>query len=174
MAVTIVATPAAANANSYCTLAEANTYHESHPYSSTWDAATDDEKNRALVTATRLLDEQYTWEGEAANDTQALQWPREAVLDHLQLSYIDEAVIPSRLKDATAEFARQVLAGNRMADSDVETQGISSFSAGSVSFSFREDVDASAYVTPVAVRNMIPTWWGHLRSGQMWLEVKRS
>ena len=47
MAATITATLSSATANSYVTLAEANTYFETVPDSSTWTNKTDDQKNRA-------------------------------------------------------------------------------------------------------------------------------
>ena len=56
MAATITATLSSATANSYVTLAEANTYFETVPDSSTWTNKTDDQKNRALIAATRWID----------------------------------------------------------------------------------------------------------------------
>ena len=56
MAATIDATLKGTSANSYVTLAEANTYFETVPDSSTWDNKTDDQKNRALISATRWID----------------------------------------------------------------------------------------------------------------------
>ena len=56
MAATINATIKDANANSYVTLAEANTYFETVPSSTQWDNKTDDKKNRALISATRWID----------------------------------------------------------------------------------------------------------------------
>ena len=44
MAATIIATLKSATANSYVTLAEANTYFETVPDSTTWDNKTDDQK----------------------------------------------------------------------------------------------------------------------------------
>ena len=44
MAATINATLKSETANSYVTLAEANTYFETVPSSSTWDDKTDDQK----------------------------------------------------------------------------------------------------------------------------------
>jgi hypothetical protein len=49
---TITATLSSATANSYVTLAEANTYFETVPDSSTWTNKTDDQKNRSLISAT--------------------------------------------------------------------------------------------------------------------------
>ena len=48
MALTIIATAKATNANSYVTLAEADAYLEGRLAVTNWDAASDDSKNRAL------------------------------------------------------------------------------------------------------------------------------
>src|SRR5438046_7448880 len=119
MPIVVVATPGAADANSYCSLAEANTYHDSHPYASAWTgAASDDARNRALVTATRLLDEHIEWDGYAASATQALGWPRSGMVDRNE-NAIDSSTIPQTLKNAVAEFARQIIAADRTAESDI-------------------------------------------------------
>ena len=52
MAATINATLKSATANSYVTLAEADAYFETVPSSTNWDDKTDDQKNRALISAT--------------------------------------------------------------------------------------------------------------------------
>lgn len=81
MAVVIVATAGAANANSYVTLAEAQTIIDGFVEDAditAWAAATTDQKNRALFTATQRLDRER-FLGARATDTQALQWPRTGV-----------------------------------------------------------------------------------------------
>jgi hypothetical protein len=81
MAITIVATPNAANANSYLTLADAQAIIDGFVQDAdvtAWATATTDQKNRALFTATQRLDrERYL--GARATDTQSLQWPRTGV-----------------------------------------------------------------------------------------------
>ena len=81
MAISIVATPGAANANSYLTLAEAEAIIDGLVQDAdviAWASATTDQKNRALFTATQRLDrERYL--GARATDTQSLQWPRTGV-----------------------------------------------------------------------------------------------
>ncbi|MGE3276728.1 MAG: DnaT-like ssDNA-binding protein [Vicinamibacterales bacterium] len=155
MALTVVATAGASTANSYCTRAEANTYHEAHPYASTWDAAGDTDKDKAIVTATRLLDEHVEWEGVASTTTQALGWPRIG-LEDLNGNAIDSAAVPQKLKDAVAEFARWILAADRMADSDVEAQNLRSLKAGPVALEFGPGVRAK--VIPDAVWYMVRQW----------------
>lgn len=81
MPIAIVATPGAADANSYLTLAAAQAIIDGFVQDAdvtAWASATTDQKNRALFTATQRLDrERYL--GARATDTQALQWPRTGV-----------------------------------------------------------------------------------------------
>jgi hypothetical protein len=81
MAVTIDATAGGANANSYLTLADAQAIIDGMVEDAdvtAWGSATDDQKNRALYTATQRLDRER-FLGARATDTQALQWPRTGV-----------------------------------------------------------------------------------------------
>lgn len=72
MAAVIDATLSGASANSYVTLAAANAYYETVPDSSTWTTKTDDQKNRALISATRWIDA-LTFYGDRCTKTQALR-----------------------------------------------------------------------------------------------------
>jgi hypothetical protein len=91
-----------------------------------------------------------------------LDWPRAGLLDIHEWNALDEDTVPDDIKDATAELARQLMDSDRTVDSQVETQGVTSMTAGPVSFSFKDEVKAK--VVPDAVRNMIPRHWGRLRS----------
>jgi hypothetical protein len=173
MALTLIATVGAANANSYATRAEGDTYHEGHLYSDDWTGATTATKEEALVMATRVLDEMYTWAAWSVDPDQALQWPRSGVMDFLYLSTILDTAIPPKLKDATCELARQLIAADRTADNQVDAQGVTSLSVGSISLAFKESGITSKPI-PDSVRRMIPTWWGKLRGYGQWREVGRS
>jgi hypothetical protein len=99
----IDATLGGTSANSYVTLAAANTYFETVPNSSTWIDKTDDQKNRSLISATRWIDA-LTFYGNRCTDTQALKWPREEYkVDGIDLSC---TLIPEGIKVATYELAR--------------------------------------------------------------------
>ena len=81
MAVTIDATAGGADANSYLTLSDAQAIIDGMVEDAdvaAWATATDDQKNRALYTATQRLDRER-FLGARATDTQALQWPRTGV-----------------------------------------------------------------------------------------------
>ncbi len=103
MAAVIVATLSGASANSFVTLAEANTYFETVPDSSTWTNKTDDQKNRSIISATRWIDA-LSFYGDRCTETQALKWPRENyTVDGIDLAC---SLIPEGIKTATYELAR--------------------------------------------------------------------
>lgn len=159
MACAIDATVGGASANSYATLAESNTYHANHPYSETWDGASDDEKCRALVTATRLLDYWFEWAGSPTDGVQNLLWPRLGCVAPSGLTQASDA-IPARIRDAACEWARQLLDDDRTADSDVERQGLTSLKAGPIYLTFQAAV---AKPVPDAVEVGV-SWFGRKRS----------
>ena len=81
MAVVIVATAGAANANSYLTLADAQAIVDGFVEDADvqhWNTGNTDSRNRALFTATQRLDRER-FLGARATDTQLLQWPRTGV-----------------------------------------------------------------------------------------------
>lgn len=103
MPATIDATLGGTSANSYVTLAAANTYFETVPDSSTWTNKTDDQKNRALISATRWIDA-LSFYGDRCTETQVLKWPRkEYTVDGIDLVC---TLIPDGIKVATYELAR--------------------------------------------------------------------
>jgi len=99
----IDATLSGASANSYVTLADADTYFETVPDSSTWTSKTTDQKNRALISATRWIDS-LNFYGDRCTETQALKWPRDSyTVDGIDLAC---TLIPAPVKVATYELAR--------------------------------------------------------------------
>lgn len=121
MAATIDATLAGASANSYVTLAAANTYFETVPNSSTWTDKTDDQKNRALISSTRWINA-LSFYGDRCTETQALKWPRdEYKVDGIDLSC---TLIPDDIKVATYELARAFANDTDAITSTTGTTGI--------------------------------------------------
>lgn len=103
MAATIDATLSGASSNSYVTLAAANSYFETVPDSTTWTNKTDDQKNRALISATRWIDS-LNFYGDRCDEDQALKWPRNNYdVDGVELEC---SLIPNDIKYATYELAR--------------------------------------------------------------------
>lgn len=143
------------DSNTYCTLEEANVWHNTQLNTDAWDDEGDDEKSKALIMATRLLDEQICWDGEPASETQALQWPRSGMLNAVG-GEIGDDEIPQRLKDAEAELAKYLLAGDRTAE--LSSDGIKRVKAGSVEVEFRDIGPPERKVLPDAVWQMVALW----------------
>ncbi|MCI0744038.1 MAG: hypothetical protein L0Y58_01410 [Verrucomicrobia subdivision 3 bacterium] len=120
------------DANSYASVADADSFHDGHLYATTWTSATTANKEKALVLATRLIDASYQFNGSKTKVTQALQWPREGAIDPdrktLQFSalsnvfgpFFESDQVPKALLDATCEMAREVLFADRTDSPDGE------------------------------------------------------
>lgn len=72
---TLIATPAHPQANSYISLAEANQYCEDQYGTTSWSTASDSNKTKALIAATRIIDG-LRFHYERLKDTQRLEFPR--------------------------------------------------------------------------------------------------
>lgn len=111
MALVLVATAGAANANTFATAAEMTAYCEGRLNASVWTGA--EAQWPALVEATRTLSG-LLWLGNPTTEAQALAWPRAWVpvpdpgYDASTL-YLDDATVPQAVKDATCELALQYL-----------------------------------------------------------------
>jgi len=141
-----------ASADSYCSEAEADAYYgsDAHLWSSVWTAATTPQKEAALKTATRLLDDLVDWKGAKLASTQALRWPREGVYDR-DGNLLATDAIPTFLIRATAEFSRFLLSSDRTAESD--TLGISALKVGPVALDF--DKRDRQQIIPDIIKKMV-------------------
>ena len=121
MAITIDATIGGASANSYQTLADAQSIVDGMVQDAdvtAWAAATTDAKNRALYTATQRLDRER-FIGARSTDTQLLQWPRTGVRKpdtyintyavgfpfRITTDYYTDTEIPDQIKKAQVMLA---------------------------------------------------------------------
>lgn len=90
--------------NSYVSLAEADDFFNNFIYNETWINATVDEKERSLITATAMLDNNFLWYGEKTDPNQPLAFPR---------TYPDDCTdpneIPQEIKDATCLQAQYLM-----------------------------------------------------------------
>tara|TARA_B100000949_G_scaffold4534_2_gene3929 strand:+ start:3800 stop:4327 length:528 start_codon:yes stop_codon:yes gene_type:complete len=171
---TLVATAGASNANTYCTRAESTQYDDDNPQSgTTWSGASNDLKDQSLLMATRLLDEHLDWTGAPSDTVQVLNWPRTGMWDR-NGNFMDSDSIPNDVRDATAEFARQIIAADRMADDAVSTKGITNLQAGPVSLTFSGKKGAK--VVPDAVYYMLESswFWAVRKRGQMTADLVRT
>ena len=111
--------------NSYASLAEAEAYFAERIDTEAWDTATAPDKEKALITATRLIDDKYEFVGMVAATEQPLSWPRMGV------AYRDgqrgtweqpgATVVPSRVTRATLEQAIHLLLNENLLDSSNQT-----------------------------------------------------
>lgn len=107
MTVTVTATAGASNANSYITVATGDDLANVYLGTLSWSSASNDNKGRALIMATRYLDE-LDWIGSRASTTQALAWPRtDASCGDWSYS---STVIPQPIRQATFDLAEALLA----------------------------------------------------------------
>lgn len=127
MPLTLVATVAANNANSYVTREEANAYFDGRLNADAWTAEPDvvsEKREQALVMATSILD-RLRWVGALVAPTvQRLQWPRSYVpkpydpdvqysvssmISPLDAAYWPEDAVPRPIKEACFELALELL-----------------------------------------------------------------
>jgi len=130
------ATIGGVNANSYVTLAYANSFFENVLLPNAWDSATPNDQQRALMTATQWLEE-FDWVGTPATTTQALKWPAVSRFDadgglvadsdgtpELILGIYDETVMPVPLLNATCNLAFYLLQLSVVGSSGALTTGL--------------------------------------------------
>lgn len=114
----IDATVGGASANSYATIAEADAYFATRTPSTSWDAATEPEKDAALQSAARRVDQErfvgHTVKpinGTSSEPTQALAFPRYSLVSREGWVYL-HTVIPEGVKRAQFEIAYALLDGS--------------------------------------------------------------
>jgi hypothetical protein len=176
----LVATPGAANANSYETLDEFNDYLDTRLHvPATVVSATDDDKEKALIMGTRALDQILSrfrrleiltasgrmtkfyvtrpyWTGTPTTATQGLPWPRIGMFDR-NGNAIDTATIPQDLKDAESEMAILAITTDILADNAVVVQGITSLKAGPVELQFKDYIQKRLLPDAVLLA-LVPSW----------------
>lgn len=115
------------NSTSYTSVATADLYMtDLHPADATWAAASTDDKQNALMDATRYLDLTYgsRWSERRTNQVQVLDWPRTFVEDRDGFS-IDADEIPLKLQYAATEMAWRALTETILPDTAVGADRIS-------------------------------------------------
>jgi hypothetical protein len=107
------------DAESYASVAYADTYNTNYISSSAWSAASDTEKEVALRRATQYIDSEWgmKWGGERRLTTQALDWPRSFAY-YADGRSIDSDEIPNRLQQACCQLAVDALSTPLLETSD--------------------------------------------------------
>lgn len=154
-----------AGANSFASVAEFDNHLAGQLYAEDAAAATTDNKQRALMMASRLIDATVLWNGVRKAQAQGLGWPRyyaeEAEIQFRGFNawtvwgsgyrYYDSNSVPKGVKAATCELARELLKTDRTAEPG--EKGIKSTTVGPISVTF-DATDRPAILTKV-VRLML-------------------
>ena len=119
------ATVKGTSSNSYATRANAVAYAGDRLGQAAWSAASDSDKDKSLIMATRYLD-QLLWRGERTTSTQALSFPRKYVPDpdstasywgqniRLRQDHFDSDTIPNRVLFSVYELSFRVFSDNEL------------------------------------------------------------
>lgn len=170
MAATIDATLSGANSNSYITLADAEIYFSERLHTTVWDAAISDTKNRALIMATKRIDQEDFY-GDRSTTTQKLKFPRE------NLGYLDgvllDGTIPLSIQEAQCELAIHLLSV------DMSKPGVTSDSYSEIkvaSITIKPNIDSGDNAS--SSNSTLPPYVSSLiselsRSSSMFIEVTR-
>ena len=139
------ATVGGSASNSYVTVAVADAYFGTRLHCSDWTDATTSDKEKALIQATRILDEYCTWLGIKTDTTapQALEWPRigicydgGAIYYEYDVSFyeydtfsdgywiLDSDTIPQQILDGTCELALVLLGRDTQSDATLSSLNI--------------------------------------------------
>lgn len=135
-----------ANADSYVSLADAESYFAAMPPSVTtaWTSlATDAEKENLLRYATRVLDQKARFKGARTVKTSSLRWPRTGAID-CDGVLVGSNVLPRPIVSAVCEIALWCAAPGQGPNTVSSKQGIESITADVVSVTFRADYDATS------------------------------
>jgi len=140
MALTVTETVGDADANSYVTVAEADTYFEAHPEYQTWDKIYTSDKGRWLILATSAIDMEPI-DGDKATTTltsgvpdQALRFPRGVESDY----------IPIAVKLACYEQAVHLSkTGTTSSRTELQDQGVVKVTIGDVTEEYKDTVSSN-------------------------------
>lgn len=148
--------------NSYATVDEASAYFADRLDVAAWDAAGAEERAKALVTATSVLDDQ-TWVGSAVSATQPLAFPRtESYFDPRLGSYVDlTTVTPDRLLKAVYEQAYHLLNNDGLLD---DTGSVTTLSVSAINLSEMKAPNlipgvVKRMIKPMLVNGGAAGWW---------------
>lgn len=142
----------------YATVEEADEYLAADFGATLWRAETDDDqKARALVTSTRILN-RLSWAGQPEDSDQPLAWPRSGI------DGVDEDVIPQRVIDASIVLAKLIHAGSKVDDQQTTETGIKREKAGSVEIEYFIPTTDSQRL-PTSVTELISPYIGGLAIG---------
>lgn len=154
-------------AESYISVADADTYH-SNMGNSSWCSLTIAVKEQLLRKATNYMNQTYRmrWAGVRKNDTQSLDWPRYLVprLDTEALyAYYDSDSVPGEVKVACAELALKANSATLAPDTERLTKREK---VGQLEVEY-DTVNGKAYKMYRAIDNLLQPMMNVGKSGAM-------
>ncbi len=151
---TLDATVGGVSANAYVDVATADTYFDERLQATAWTSEDTDDKERALISATRRLD-QESYDGEKANTAQALKWPRLWATDDDGDEW-DGDEIPVIVQLACMELALAYLVADDSAEDPLRDTGLEQFDAAKIGpMDFTRDQSYQAGQLPKNVRRLL-------------------
>ena len=158
----LIATPSAANANSYATVARAKVLLNERLDAVDWIAAPEVEQEQSLIWATQLLEEKTTWQGAPTTTTQALWWPVSDAYD-LHDMLLSSMAIPVFLERATAVYGLALWQYSKHARDERVTR----MEIGPVNLDFAPGNAAPQDAMPAEVRRMLVPYGVVIGAGGM-------
>lgn len=129
------------NTNTYVSLSDANAYFDTRLNSDAWTAASETDKEKALIMAARIMNE-FRYTGRKYNYTQPLAFPRlgteHELSDGQLMLYAVLITVPESVKNAQCEQAIYLLEGEDQ-NKLLASAGVQSYGAGGASFSLYND-----------------------------------
>lgn len=160
------------NAESYVSVDEADSYHDSRGTVS-WSTMTVTEKERALRRATDFMKGRYRsrWKGGRVHPFQALDWPRQGVVTDDMGSamppyyafIVDYRIVPLEVKQVCAELALRAAAGPLIED---RTQKLKEETIGPIKTIY--DQNATDMIQYTQVDEMIKIYLGRGGNGAIY------
>jgi hypothetical protein len=165
----------AVGTNSYISAADASSYFNERLYAEAWGNSNADDQARALIAATKRIDRQML-RGKKAVPTQTLEFPRALYRDDpygygrdnafignlaecvYESGWVMETAISSAVKEATCEEALAILSRGAEANqrAQLQSQGVKSFSLGSLSETYRTGASAERLISNEAIQLLQP------------------
>ena len=153
---TITATVGASDANSFVTLSDAEAYFTTRLHYAAWTAATQSQKEAALIWAGRLINHTVRFNGTKTDSDQSMSWPRSGLTDNGEDTPSDS--IPEVIKNIQCDLSLLLLSTDRTLENDASVQGLTSLKAGPVALGFKDNI-AVPRAVPDTLIAMLPVEW---------------
>ena len=158
MTITLTTDVGGVSSNSYISESDATTYVNERVLDRSlrdfWARALSDDRARALIKATQLLDTMVRWAGYKTTAEQALEWPRSGMYD-TSLYAISDTVIPDAITSAQTEIAVWLLSKSGVNPTNTEGQ-FSAIKIGPITVDYADSkLGASQEYLPPIVQSRI-------------------